>query len=90
MARGDFVKVDMGAKYRGYASDFVRSYFIGEASVQGHRDIWQRLNEVQMELGRLESGPGATGRPKILRARLRRDQAGTCRTSRREFHRPRA
>lgn len=59
MQRGDFVKVDMGAKYRGYAADFVRSYFIGEASPRNH-DIWQRLNDVQMELG-LWIRPGVTG-----------------------------
>ena len=29
MQVGDFVKVDMGAMYRGYPADFVRSYFIG-------------------------------------------------------------
>jgi Xaa-Pro aminopeptidase len=59
MRRGDFVKVDMGARYRGYASDFVRSYFIGETSPR-HKDIWQRLNEVQMELGAWIR-PGVTG-----------------------------
>ena len=57
--RGDFVKVDMGASYRGYGGDFVRSYFVGEAS-ERQREIWQRLNEVQVELG-LGLRPGMTG-----------------------------
>lgn len=57
--RGDFVKVDMGASYLGYGADFVRSYFVGEAS-QRQRDIWKWLNEVQMELG-MGLTPGMTG-----------------------------
>lgn len=57
--RGDFVKVDMGALYLGYGADFVRSYFVGETS-QRHNEIWQRLNEVQMELG-ASLRPGMTG-----------------------------
>ena len=57
--RGDFVKVDMGASYRGYNGDFVRSYFVGEAS-QRHQEIWKRLNEVQLELG-MGLRPGMTG-----------------------------
>jgi Xaa-Pro dipeptidase len=59
MAPGDFVKVDMGARYLGYASDFVRSYFIG-TTTQRHRDIWAWLNEVQLELGAWIR-PGVTG-----------------------------
>ena len=59
MAAGDFVKVDMGARYLGYASDFVRSYFIG-TTTQRHREIWERLNEVQLELGSWIK-PGVTG-----------------------------
>lgn len=59
MAAGDFVKVDMGARYLGYASDFVRSYFIGTAT-RRHRDIWSWLNEVQLELGSWIR-PGVTG-----------------------------
>ena len=47
---GDFVKVDMGASVLGYGADFVRSYFVGEAS-ERQREIWKRLNEVQVELG---------------------------------------
>ena len=50
MQEGDFVKVDMGAMYRGYPADFVRSYFIGSASDR-HQAIWSRLNEAQVELG---------------------------------------
>ncbi|HEX5077596.1 MAG TPA: Xaa-Pro peptidase family protein [Geminicoccaceae bacterium] len=57
--RGDFVKVDMGASCLGYGGDFVRSYFVGEAS-ERQREIWQRLNEVQVELG-LSLRPGVTG-----------------------------
>jgi Xaa-Pro aminopeptidase len=59
MRPGDFVKVDMGAMYRGYPGDFVRSYFIGQAS-ERHKEIWARLNEVQLELG-LWLKPGVTG-----------------------------
>jgi Xaa-Pro aminopeptidase len=50
MKHGDFVRVDMGALYFGYPADFVRCYFIGEAS-ERHQEIWARLNEVQIELG---------------------------------------
>ena len=56
---GDFVKVDMGALSKGYPADFVRSYFIGEATKR-RRDIWKWLNEVQIELG-LWLRPGVTG-----------------------------
>jgi Xaa-Pro aminopeptidase len=49
MQAGDW-RVDMGAMYRGYPGDFVRSYFIRRASGR-HRQIWARLNEVQLELG---------------------------------------
>jgi Xaa-Pro aminopeptidase len=56
---GDFVKVDMGASYLGYAADFVRSYFVGEAS-ERQKEIWKRLNEVQLELG-MSLKPGMTG-----------------------------
>ncbi len=50
MKYGDFVKVDMGAIYGGYYADFVRSYFIGEAS-QRQKDIWKWLNDAQLEVG---------------------------------------
>ncbi len=56
---GDFVKVDMGATYLGYSADFVRSYFVGEASAR-HKEIWKRLNEVQLEIGHWLK-PGVTG-----------------------------
>ena len=59
MAVGDFVKVDMGAMYRGYPADFVRSYFIGHTTDR-HKEIWARLNEVQLELG-MWLKPGVTG-----------------------------
>jgi Xaa-Pro aminopeptidase len=59
MGVGDFVKVDMGAMYRGYPADFVRSYFIGRTS-ERHKEIWARLNEVQLELG-MSLRPGMTG-----------------------------
>lgn len=56
---GDFVKVDMGAMYRGYPGDFVRSYFVGHTTDR-HKEIWARLNEVQLELGAWLK-PGVTG-----------------------------
>ena len=56
---GDFVKVDMGALSKGYPADFVRSYYIGEATNRC-QEIWQRLNEVQIALG-LWLRPGVTG-----------------------------
>jgi Xaa-Pro aminopeptidase len=56
---GDFVKVDMGARYLGYVSDFVRSYFVGRASAR-HETIWRHLNDVQMEVGEWIR-PGVTG-----------------------------
>ena len=59
MVIGDFVKVDMGAMYRGYPADFVRSYFIGHTTDR-HKEIWARLNEVQVELG-MWLKPGVTG-----------------------------
>jgi len=59
LQRGDFVKVDMGAQIKGYSADFVRSYFIGEAS-ERQQEIWKRLNEVQVELG-MWLKPGMTG-----------------------------
>jgi len=59
MKRGDFVKVDMGAIYGGYYADFVRSYFIGEAS-QRQKDIWKWLNDVQIEVA-LNLKPGMVG-----------------------------
>lgn len=59
MQFGDFVKVDMGAMYRGYPGDFVRSYFVGTTSDR-HKEIWARLNEVQLELGAWLK-PGVTG-----------------------------
>jgi Xaa-Pro aminopeptidase len=59
MQHGDFVKVDMGAQVLGYSADFVRSYFIGEAS-ERQQEIWKRLNDVQVELGQWLK-PGVTG-----------------------------
>jgi Xaa-Pro aminopeptidase len=56
---GDFVKVDMGALYMDYPADFVRSYFVGEAS-QRAQDIWKWLNDCQLELGQWLR-PGVTG-----------------------------
>jgi Xaa-Pro aminopeptidase len=56
---GDFVKVDMGALVHGYSGDFVRSYFIGDAS-EKHIEIWRRLNDVQIEVG-MWLKPGCTG-----------------------------
>jgi Xaa-Pro aminopeptidase len=59
LKRGDFAKVDMGALVEGYPADFVRSYYLGEAS-QRQRDIWRWLNDAQLEVGaRLK--PGMTG-----------------------------
>ncbi len=39
MQAGDFVKVDMGAMYRGYPGDFVRSYFIGQRQQPAPGDL---------------------------------------------------
>jgi Xaa-Pro aminopeptidase len=56
---GDMVKVDMGATYRGYLADFVRTYFVGTATKE-HQEIWKRLNEAQLELAAWMK-PGMTG-----------------------------
>ncbi len=59
MKYGDFVRCDMGATYFGYPADFVRCFFIGEASAR-HKEIWQHLNDAQIELGHWLK-PGLTG-----------------------------
>jgi Xaa-Pro aminopeptidase len=59
LSHGDFVKVDMGALYMDYPADFVRSYYVGEAS-QRAQDIWKWLNDCQLELGQWLR-PGLTG-----------------------------
>ncbi len=59
LAQGDFVKVDMGASWKGYPADFVRSYFVGQTT-ERHKDIWKWLNDVQIETG-LGLKPGRTG-----------------------------
>ena len=56
---GGFVKVDMGAEVQGYPADFVRSYYIGEATDRA-KDIWKWLNDVQLETG-CWLKPGVTG-----------------------------
>jgi Xaa-Pro aminopeptidase len=56
---GDMVKVDMGATFRGYLADFVRTYFVGHASTQ-HQEIWKHLNDVQLGLAHWMR-PGMTG-----------------------------
>ena len=58
-ARGDFVKLDMGAIWKGYPADFVRFYFVGETT-ERHKDIWKWLNDVQIETG-LGLKAGKTG-----------------------------
>eukprot|EP01037_Dinobryon_pediforme_P008855 gene8855-8946_t len=59
LGHGDFVKVDMGATWKGYPADFVRSYFVGETT-ERHKDIWKWLNDVQIETG-LGLKAGRTG-----------------------------
>ncbi len=50
LKRGDFVKVDMGCVYRGYESDFVRSYILGKATDR-QREIYTALDEGCMAIG---------------------------------------
>jgi len=69
MQPGDFVKVDMGAAWKGYHADFVRSYFVGHTT-QRHRDIWKWLNETQIETG-LALRPGMVGGEIFDRAHAR-------------------
>ena len=59
LKEGDFVKVDMGALYMDYPADFVRSYYLGDAS-QRAQDIWKWMNDCQLELGEWLR-PGVTG-----------------------------
>ena len=59
LKEGDFVKVDMGAEVKGYPADFVRSYYIGDAT-QRAKDIWKWLNDAQMETAYWLK-PGVTG-----------------------------
>jgi Xaa-Pro aminopeptidase len=50
LKRGDFVKVDMGCLYRGYQSDFVRSYVLGSAS-ERQKEVYRALDEACMAIG---------------------------------------
>ena len=50
LKRGDFVKVDMGCAYRGYESDFVRSYVLGKATDR-QREVYKALDEGCMAIG---------------------------------------
>jgi len=50
LKRGDFVKVDMGCLYRGYESDFVRSYILGEATDR-QKEVYKALDEGSMAIG---------------------------------------
>jgi Xaa-Pro aminopeptidase len=44
LKRGDFVKVDMGCTYRGYESDFARSYILGKASPR-QKEVYKALDD---------------------------------------------
>lgn len=46
LRNGDFVTFDMGAQWRGYASDFTRTVVIGKASAK-HREIYAIVGEAQ-------------------------------------------
>lgn len=59
LKKGDFFRVDMGASFLGYAADFVRCYFLGQASGR-EKDVWRWLNEAQIETA-LAIRPGQTG-----------------------------
>jgi Xaa-Pro aminopeptidase len=59
LKEGDFVRVDMGANYRGYFADFARSYFLGHSS-RRQQEIHDALALPQVELG-LSLKPGMTG-----------------------------
>jgi Xaa-Pro aminopeptidase len=48
---GDFLRADLGASYLGYGADFVRSYVLGSPNSR-QQQIWDRLVEVELELGR--------------------------------------
>ncbi len=50
LKRGDFVKVDMGCLYRGYESDFVRSYVLGKATDR-QTEVYRALDEGCMAIG---------------------------------------
>jgi Xaa-Pro aminopeptidase len=59
LKRGDFVKVDMGCQYRGYESDFVRSYVLGKAS-ERQREVYRALEEGCTAIGSSLT-PGRSG-----------------------------
>ena len=50
LKRGDFVKVDMGCVYRGYESDFVRSYVLGKATDR-QQEVYRALDEGSLAIG---------------------------------------
>jgi Xaa-Pro aminopeptidase len=50
LKRGDFVKVDMGCLYRGYESDFVRSYILGTATDR-QKEVYRALDDGSMAIG---------------------------------------
>ncbi|MBI2456121.1 MAG: aminopeptidase P family protein [candidate division NC10 bacterium] len=50
LKRGDFVKVDMGCVYRGYESDFVRSYILGRATDR-QQEVYRALDEGSLAIG---------------------------------------
>jgi Xaa-Pro aminopeptidase len=50
LKRGDFVKVDMGCHFRGYESDFVRSYILGKGTPR-QLEVYKALAEGSMAIG---------------------------------------
>ncbi len=57
LARGDLLKLDFGATYRGYHSDMTRTMVLGEPA-GWQRDLYQLVAEAQ-RLGRQALTPGA-------------------------------
>ncbi len=74
MGRGDFVTLDFGAFYRGYASDCTRTVVLGEASAR-QREIYQIVLEaLQTALDGIK--PGVTGKEADALARTLITNAG--------------
>ena len=59
LKEGEFLRVDMGANCLGYGADFVRCYFLAHCTSR-QQDVWNWLNEVEMEVGS-SIKPGVTG-----------------------------
>ena len=71
LAKG-FCIIDMGAKYRGYCSDFTRTIFLGEAGGK-HRDVYAMLVRAQEQaIGEVKSNVNFKEVEKQIRIRLGR------------------